>query len=291
VAKNENSDLGDLKMNENETKQNNLLDTTDCLEAVGVFRGWKNFFFAIALLCLLVLQLSFWLVNTGYVKAGDETKAADAAFPAIIDPPGDKQMEIWPPPAKELVVPLQEDKAKQSVGKLSKIEKAAEEAFVETNKPVEEPQPVVARPRRDRQQTAFLFGITFKHLFWTIRIVNGLLILTAVLHCLSMLFSLKISLLGRLGGINHISRAFFLSLIMVVLLLLGQISFGHIPGAIYTPDELLRWHTAETTDIFGTVLYYLRFSGYWLLVFLLLILSQLRSSRWAKAVLRRLEVI
>jgi hypothetical protein len=108
-----------------------------------------------------------------------------------------------------------------------------------------------------------------------------------------MLFSLKVSMLGRLGGINHISRAFFLSLAMVVLLLPWQRFFGGIvAGAIYSPAELLsRCTAAETSGIFGTVLFYLRFTGYWLLVVLLLIFSQLRSFRWAKATIRRLEII
>ena len=108
-----------------------------------------------------------------------------------------------------------------------------------------------------------------------------------------MLFSLKVSLLGRLGGINHISRAFFLSLTFLVLLLPWQRFFGGVvAGAIYTPGELLRWYTVETTGgIFGIIFYYLRFTGYWLLVVLLLIFAQLRSARWAKATIRRLEVI
>ena len=32
-------------MNENQPKESSLVDTTDCLEGVGVFRGWKNFLF------------------------------------------------------------------------------------------------------------------------------------------------------------------------------------------------------------------------------------------------------
>jgi hypothetical protein len=108
-----------------------------------------------------------------------------------------------------------------------------------------------------------------------------------------MLFSLKVSLLGRLGGINQISRAFFLSLVFVVLLLPWQRFFGGVVmGAMYTPGELLcRCTAAKDCGIFGTTLYYLRFTGYWLLVLLLLIFSQLRSGRWSKAILRRLEVI
>jgi hypothetical protein len=39
------------------------------------------------------------------------------------------------------------------------------------------------------------------------------------------------------------------------------------------------------------ILHYLRFTGLWLLVVLLLVLSQIRSARWAKTILRRLEVV
>ncbi len=229
-------------MDENQAKQNNLLDTTDCLEAIGVFRGWKNFFFIIAALCLLLLQISFWLVDRGLIKPCDKAKSA----------------------------------------KKEEIKEAAEKVAVEPNKPIEESQ----------QKAGFPFGITFEHLSRTIRIVNGLLILTAVLYCLSMLFSLKVSLIGRLGGINHISRAFFLSLILVILLLPWQIAFdGIFPGVIYTPCELVRWCSAEQSSIFATIIHYLRFTGYWLLAALFLIFSHIRSSRWTKAVLYRLEVI
>jgi hypothetical protein len=79
---------------------------------------------------------------------------------------------------------------------------------------------------------------------------------------------------------------------MLVLLLPWQRFFADIVfGAIYTPGELLTSCTAETRSIFGTAFYYYRFTGHWLLVLLLLILSQLRSMRWAKAILRRLEII
>ena len=56
-------------MNENQAGPGSLLDTTDCLEAIGVFRGWKNFLFIIVVLCLLLLQICFWVVNTGYIPA------------------------------------------------------------------------------------------------------------------------------------------------------------------------------------------------------------------------------
>ncbi len=252
-------------MNSDQDEQKNLIDTTDCLEAIGVFRGWKNFLFIVVILCLLLLQVSFWLVNTGYVAT--EQVGSDKAPAAASD---SEQIAAAETEAKE------------------DIKKAAEQVAAAPNKPAEaapqQPEPEPAKPH---------FGMRFKHLAGLIRFVDFVLIPTAILYCLTMLFSLKVSLLGRLGGINHISRAFFLSLVFLVLLLPWQRFFaGIVAGVIYTPDELASRYSSETTGgIFGTIFYYLRFTGYWLVVLLLLIFSQLRSSRWAKATLRRLEVI
>jgi hypothetical protein len=97
---------------------------------------------------------------------------------------------------------------------------------------------------------------------------------------------------GRLGGINHITRGFFLSLLMVVLLLPWQEVFGSVvTGAVFTPSELAKWYAAKTENLLDIILYYVRFSGYGVLMLLLVILSQIRSIRWAKAILRRLEII
>jgi len=229
-----------------------LLDTTDSLEAVGVFRGWKNFMFIIVLLCLLILQGAFWLVNSGSVErgAGPEPEAGD-----------------W-----TLVVSPEAEDANEAA------------AAVEPNQPAE------AAPRKPRLK-GLLPNITFECLSWIVKLVNAILILSASVYFLTVLFSLKVSIVGKLGGINHISRAFFLSLFMFVLLLPWQRVFGGVVvGAIYTPSELAEACAAERTDVFDKVLFYLRFSGYWLLIFLLLILSQLRTCRWTRAILRRLEV-
>ncbi len=234
-------------MNENQAGPSNLLDTTDCLEAIGVFRGWKNFFFVIVVICLLLLQISFWVVNTGYITA----KECPGSMTAVV------------------------------AGELSEdVGEAAKKVAAEQSEPAE------------AEMEHSLFGITFKHLAMGIRVVNAILILTGLLYCLTILLSLKVSLVGRLGGMNHISRAFFLSLVMLILLLPWQRVFGGmVLGAIYTPCELVKWSSAETGNIFDIILYYLRFCGYWLLILLLLIFSQLRSGRWTKSILRRLEVI
>ncbi len=232
-------------MSENQAKESSLVDTTDCLEAVGVFRAWKNFLFVISICCLFLLQASFCLVKTGYVTPADDTPA---------------------------------------VGVQEQIKKAADKVIADPN------QLITAIPE---PQKSSLFELTFERLAWLIRLFNFVLILTAILYCLTMLFSLKVSLLGRLGGINHIARAFFLSLTFAVLLMPWQRFFpGVVIGAIFTPAELQSaCAKAGDYNIFATILHYLRFTGFWLLVLLLLIFAQLRSGRWSKAILRRLEVI
>lgn len=246
-------------------QQKNLIDTTDCLEAISVFRGWKNFLFIAVILCLLLLQASFWLVNTGYVAT--EQVICDKVPVVVVAATSDSE---------QVAETVKED-----------IKKAAEQVAAGPNEPAEaspqQPQPEPAKPR---------FEIKINHLIWLVRFVNFVLILAAILYCLTMLFSLKVSLLGRLGGINHISRAFFLSLVFLILLLPWQRFFaGVVAGAIYTPEELLSSCPTKTKDILCTAFYYSRFCGYWMVVLLLLIFSYIRSSRWAKATLRRLEVI
>jgi hypothetical protein len=225
-----------------------MIDTTDCLEAVSVFRGWKNFFFLIVLVCLLIVQFTFWLVDTRTVA------------PPVAPAAGTPDSLIVPP---------------------ATTTPAASDA----NSAIKS-----ARPRS--HNLAVLDWLTFDRLTRIVELVNGILIITATLFCMAMLFSLMVSLIGRLGGINHIARAFFLSLIMAVLVMPWQKMLGmNVPGVVYAPAELVTWLGTKSQSTLSTGVYYLRFVGYWLIVVLLLMLSQLRSARWTKAILRRLEII
>jgi hypothetical protein len=257
----------DLEQNQ----QKNLIDTTDCLEAISVFRGWKNFLFVIVILCLLLLQVSFWLVDTGFIST-EQTDYDKASVSVVVD--SDSAPAAITAKVKE------------------NIKKTAEQVVATTNNSTE------AEPHQLHSKLAKLhIKVEFKHLAWFIDLVNFVLILAAILYCLTMLFSIKISLLGRLGGINHICRAFFLSLVFLVLLFPWQIPWrrffaGELFGAMYTSGDLLNSFTAlKDSGIVYRIFYYFRFNGYWLIALLVLIFSYIRSSRWAKATLRRLEVI
>jgi hypothetical protein len=260
-------------MDTDQSQKKNLIDTTDYLEAVGVFRSWKNFLFVIITCLLILLQASFWLINTGFCQTDSESKTT-------------------PPAAVLLEGPQQAtEAANKSSTQTEEIQQAAKQVAADSNQPLT--TPASSAGVQTKLKKLFLhIGIKTQHLTWFIRAADWLLILTATLYCLTMLFALKISLLGRLGGINHISRAFFLALVFALLLLPWQKFFsGVIIGAMFTSSELLNAYAAAgTRDIIDTVFYYLRFTGYWLIAFLVLIAAQLRSIRWAKAILRRLEV-
>ncbi|MEK7995533.1 MAG: hypothetical protein AAB403_17165 [Planctomycetota bacterium] len=301
-------------MNEIQAGPNDLLDTTDSLEAVGVFKGWKNFFFIIIVLCLVLLQVSFWLVDRGYIQISPSAEAVEPVAEGEFAAPQIKVLEI---PVEHNIAPTvpatvePAEPAQQTKPVPSEAEETAEpdKTTAEPNQVIEPNRPadpnLTSRTTRGEKagtnlqraiawpSADFLSGITAEQLAWVVRLVNAVLVLTASLYCLTLMFSLKVSMHGRLGGINHISRAFFLSLLMLVLLLPWQRVFGGVvTGAIYTPAELMSWHAAEKTgDTLAMALYYLRFSGYGVLIFLLLLLSQYRSLRWAKAILRRLEII
>ena len=288
-------------MNENQGGSNNLLDTTDCLEAVGVFKGWKNFLFVILLICILLQQVCFWLVDLDFISIPQGAivpVTAEIRVPIQVvtgsEPNVEQEAaEQVPEIIQEPVEPNQVLDSQEPV----EIEESVEpEDPVETDQPIQLAAPTVVPTSEEAEvepvEKGFLFGVTFEHLVWVIRFVNAILILAAVLYCLTMLFSLKVSMLGRLGGINHITRAFFLSLLVLVLILPWQRVFDCVAlGAIFTPDELVKWHAEKTGDVLDMILYYLRFTGYMVLVLLLLILSQIRSGRWARAILRRLEII
>jgi hypothetical protein len=268
-------------MDTDQGQKKNLIDTTDYLEAVGVFRSWKNFLFTITACLLILLQISFWLVNIGYVKT-------DTGFKA--EPPTVVPEE--PPLSKIEGSPQATEAVNKPAGQTEEIQQAAKRVAADSNQPpTASASPAVAQTKFKKLLPHI--GIKIQHLTCFIRAADWLLILTAALYCLTMLFALKISLLGRLGGINHISRAFFLSLVFALLLLPWQKFFGNIVvGVMFTPSELLNaYAAAETRDIIGTAFYYLRFTGYWLIAFLVLISAQIRSIRWAKATLRRLEVM
>jgi hypothetical protein len=220
---------------------NNMIETGDSLEAVGVFRTWKNIFFVIVLICLLLSQAGFWAVDLGFIEVPGALHAAEVAPAAV---PGATTSSTEPEDADD--------------GLLGGL----------------------------------IGDFDFDLFGRVIGVANGILIVAGILFALTVFFSLMVSLVGRLGGINHISRAFILSLIMAALIIPWQRLLGsNVVGVAYGAEELVRWLDAKAGGMPNVIFYYLRFTGLWLVVILLLIMAQIRSARWSQSILRRLEII
>jgi hypothetical protein len=222
-------------MNDIPVNPNNMIETSDSLEAVAVFRTWKAIFFVIVLVCLVLIQAAFWAVDMRFV----ETPGA-----------------VPPAPTETTVAPAENT--------------AIDSGFA----------------------GGVLGKFDFELLARALGVANGILIVSGILFALTVFFCLMVSLVGRLGGINHISRGFILALVMAALIIPWQRLFGsNVVGVAYGADELLRWFDAKAEGMPNVIFYYLRFCGLWLVVLLLLIMTQVRSVRWSKSIIRRLEII
>ncbi|MFA5251324.1 MAG: hypothetical protein WC454_01915 [Phycisphaerae bacterium] len=255
-----------IQMGQEQPRMSNLVDITDCLEAISAIKFWKNLLFLIILLGLLLVQGSFWVMNLHLVK-GDSV---------VLTPPAGSSMAESPAA----------DKINEAARQIASDSNAAAEPNTRQSLQVgaepNQPAPV---------ELTVSLRLKAKHIAAIVRFLDFILIPCSILYCLTILFAMKVSLIGRLGGINHIARAFFLSLVFIVLLLPWQLLFSPVfAGAMFTPSELIAACQAQKTTL-AQVSFYLRFVGYWLLVAVLLLAAQMRSMRWAKATLRRLDVM
>lgn len=257
------------------SKINDVVDTTDCLEAIGVCKCMKNFLFVIILICLLLLQGVFWLKTTGNIDMGEETEPVQAAK-------ADVQVET---PDKDQVA------SKTGTEEDVQAGKAVEKVAGQEGKAAEETAEGVIQKPAIKKISKYVVP-KYAHAVRLVRVCNFVLIITGTLYCLVLLVSLKVSLIGRLGGISHISKAFFLSLFALAILLPWQSFFnGFAMGAIYAPDELFTGWTSWCDTLVSKIFYYLRFSGLWLLALLLIMMAQCRSGKWSRTTLKRLGVL
>lgn len=292
------------------TLNQGMIDTTDSLEAVSVMKGMKNFLFWVLLAALLVSQVVFWMDRGGLIDKSDCAVCAVAAVPTapaacpkacpaaalpvvLADPNKAATGMGLVPLAAQAVIVEQVERVTQKVGlqAVAEAESAApaEQLVVieQTPAPQESPKKTLVEVIDKEMEFLKISCFTARSI---IRVSNFFIFMAAMLYCLTLLMNLKISLTGTLGGINHISRAFFCSLFLLVFLTPWQVLLpGVAIGAMYLPSELLcgAWAKAESSN-FWKVLMYLRFTGLWLVALWLLVSAQMRSIKWARATLRRL---
>lgn len=302
----------EFEMLDSENK-NDIVDTTDCLEAMNACRGMKNFLFTIMLICLVILQVCFWLDRAGFVNRTEPFCPAcatctedDCSTVAVKNAEMENQLE----PVTVIVGPQLPAPEDDGSANLEEIQLAADaEKVTEEILPVEQQAELIEQPsvgtdtastektdetkQDEKNDVAKLLTPKAKHLAALIRVCNFILIIFAALFSLMLLFGIKISLVGRLGGINHICRAFIISLFAFVLLLPWQSCFPSVVvGVIYTPKELFCiWAADADVSVVKTVFCYLRFTGLWIIELMLLLFTQLRSAKWSRATLRRLGIL
>ncbi len=246
-------------MNEEYTTSTNL-ETADSLDAVVAFRSFKNLMFWVALICLVALQGIFWANYLGHINKADCPcpEAQPAAAETALNPYSDSHIVTLVAAAYGGC----QAKCPQTASLLGAG------SLIETLK-----------------------NPTCREAICVISTLNYILFLAVVLFSLTLLIILKISIAGRLGGINHISRAFLQALLLLVLIVPWQVCLPDtVVGAIYTPTELLCSKIVRCgASFYDCIFYFGRFVGLWAIVTILLIAAEIRSIRWSRAVTRRLQ--
>jgi len=281
-------------MNQSENK-NDMVDATDCLEAISVFKSMKNFLFMVAVISLLLVQGIFWLEHSGSIDKASAPAEVEAVEEAVTDiteaetgevetaaAAAEKEVSEAKSAQKEKI----EASAKIAIGEPDSEAVVVPEEIAETEVNVEPKRSIIKElvyffiPERDRAINI-------------VKTCNFILVVVTCSYSLALFMSIKISLAGRLGGINHISRAFFRSLFAFVFILPWQKCFpGIVSGAIYDPSELFCVENiAQDPSVYEVVAYYFRFAGLWAIVFILLILAQMRTRKWSQATLKRLGIM
>jgi hypothetical protein len=116
----------------------------------------------------------------------------------------------------------------------------------------------------------------------TLRLCWFTLTFVAVLYSLTLLIGMKLALVGRLGALGDHGRAFFLSLIVMVLVVPWTTAIHpHMFGAVFSYEQLVVRYLEirHASDQFQQVVYYVQFVGVWAVTFLALWWAQIRSWR------------
>ena len=207
-----------------QVKQTDMIDTTDSLEAINVFKSMKNFMFLVIILCLLVSSAVFWADRAGWID-----KSGCVCGRGVCD--------VKAEPVKEDVSALvKPDETPAPAGPVDEAARAAAEQVAAAQASKEKVAPAVG----EEEKTGQRWRPKCASIMMLVKACNFILILAAIFYSLTLLMSLKISLTGRLGGINHISRAFFISMFALVILIPWQALLpGVVVGAVYLPRELL----------------------------------------------------
>jgi hypothetical protein len=233
-------------------------DKNDALEAFNSFSGARNLFFWLFLLIpLVVVQAQFWMVDRGWTGTGQTQTYAEQAKTDNAQEPVNVEKET---------------------PDLEKADVAAVGA--NDNTPAEKD---ACETRTSQEMDSLQAGL--------IKTSNYVLTFAAVIYCLILLIGMKLALIGRLGGLAESSKALFLSLIVMVLIMpWQQVMPAGIYGTLFSYQDIIEncRQIKQMNTPQEYMLHYGRFSGLWGLTMLLLIAAQWRSCRAVRKIRRRL---
>ena len=117
--------------------------------------------------------------------------------------------------------------------------------------------------------------------FWLLPATKFTALAACLLLVLTLMFSVKLSLVGRLGGIAGFVRAFFLSLILLAMLVPWQqiVKATFACGALFNLDQLEEARRKLQDNTLAQILHYARFIAYPLLAMLVLAAVQITFSK------------
>jgi len=121
----------------------------------------------------------------------------------------------------------------------------------------------------------------------SLRVIYMALPFAAVLYCLSLLIGMKLSLIARLGGLADSGKAFFLSLIVMVLVVPWMPAISEtIPGALFNYSNLIESYrlSREGMNYGDNVIYHGRFVGIMVFTIIILLAAQWRSRNAVKKI-------
>jgi len=207
--------------------------------------------------------LQYDIGSSGYVAAFRSVKAAKNIFMALL--------------ALAILVQLGSFVLVQFVGVIDDIQA----------KPVPAPQTQPASAPAGC--TRLLGSATFwqELLHWTMPAMKFVAMTAGLLAVLTLMFAVKLALLGRLGGIGGFMSAFFWSIILLVMVTpWQQILRGEFAsGALCNLGELIRWAKnirttwgAEQPSLLDQILYYGRFIAYPVTALLVWLAVQIKFS-------------
>ena len=259
--------MADYSQNQN---QQNWPLKADATEAYDTFRKARTLCFWFMLLGLILVAAAFWTVDRGMIDS--------------VLPQAPETLDLAPIPVCQSHNILTADVAPPSIDQQPTPDSGQVAPPTQAPSPDQDAEmPAPEQAEHNKKQALKDLVVT------SLATANFILPFLAVLYCLCLLIGMKLTIVGRLDGLAHSAKAFFLALLVMVLVVPWQQVCANnvtIFGTLFTFDELARRYTnlksQPYTDLWTAMAYYARFTLLWALALILLLVAQWRSHKAAR---------